>query len=110
MRWKIEFYNDSVKDSIMKWPEGIRAKFLWVANIIEEVGPADVGMPHIKALDRGLFEIRVKGKEGIGRALFCMVKGKVIIIFNDFIKKTKKTPTSEIALARKRMTEIKKDG
>jgi phage-related protein len=64
-------------------------------------------MPHIKALGQGLFEIRVKAAEGIGRALFCMIKGKIIIILNGFIKKTEKTPSNEMDLALKRMKEIK---
>ena len=39
----------------------------------------------------GLFEIRAKGQEGIGRALFCTVVGKRIVILHGFIKKTEKT-------------------
>ena len=67
--------------------------------MIETFGPAEVGMPHIKPMGQGLFEIRVKACEGIGRALYCAVKGKVVIILNGFIKKTQKTPANEIALA-----------
>ena len=83
------------------------AKFTWVSDAIEKFGPEDVGMPHVKPLGQGLFEIRIKAKEGIGRAIFCTIKGKVVIVLNGFIKKTQKTPPSEIALARKRMAEVK---
>jgi len=110
MRWKIEFYDKKVENNIKEWPEGILAKFVWIADIIEDSGPTDVGMPHIKALGQGLFEIRSKGKEGIGRALFCTIKGRVVIVLNSFIKKTQKTPPSEMALAKKRMLEVKKNG
>jgi phage-related protein len=58
-------------------------------------------------MGEGLFEIRAKGKEGIGRSLFCTLKGKEIVILHSFIKKTKKTPEKELKLARKRMKEIK---
>ncbi len=85
----------------------IGAKFTRIVNLIEEFGPESVGMPHVKALGQGLFEIRVKAIEGIGRAFFCTLKGKVIIILNDFIKKTQKTPQNEIDLARKRIKEVK---
>ncbi|MFA5306763.1 MAG: type II toxin-antitoxin system RelE/ParE family toxin [Candidatus Babeliales bacterium] len=108
MRWTIEFYDKKVEASIKDWPEGILAKFVWISAVIEEAGPADVGMPHIKALGQGLFEIRVKGKEGIGRALFCTIRGRVVVVLNSFIKKTQKTPPSELALAKKRMAEVKK--
>jgi len=110
MLWKIEFYDKKVEDNIKEWPEGILAKFIWVFNAIEKFGPTDIGMPHVKTLGKGLFEIRVKAKEGSGRAIFCTIKGKVIIILNGFIKKTQKTPQSEMALAKKRMAEVKKNG
>ncbi len=71
-----------------------------------QFGPA-LGKPYTESLGEGLFEIRAKGKEGIGRSLFCTLKGKEIIILHSFIKKTKKTPIKELKLARKRMKEVK---
>ena len=108
MSWKIEFYDKNVEANIKEWPKGLLAKFIWVSDVIEKFGPADAGMPHVKAMGQGLFELRVKAKEGIGRAMFCLAKGKVVIVLNGFIKKTQKTPSSEIVLARKRMAEVKK--
>lgn len=110
MSWKIVFYDAKVEANIKKWPAEILAKFIWVAEVVEKVGPVELGMPHIKRLGKGLLEIRVKAKDGIGRALFCIVKGKIIIILNGFIKKTQKTPSRELALAQKRMAEVKKNG
>jgi phage-related protein len=109
MHWKIEFYDRRVESHIKEWPEGILAKFVWISAVIEEFGPADVGMPHVKALGQGLFEIRAKGKEGIGRALFCTIRGRVVIVLNGFIKKTQKTPANEMTLAKKRMAEVKEN-
>jgi phage-related protein len=63
---------------------------------------------HFGPLGQGLFEIRVKARKGIGRAIFCTISGKVVIILNGFIKKTQKTPPSELALAKKRMSGVKK--
>ena len=63
--------------------------------------------PYTASMGDGLFEIRAKGKEGIGRSLFCTIKGQEIIILHSFIKKSKKTPKKEIDLARKRMKEVK---
>ena len=59
-------------------------------------------------MGEGLFEIRSKGKEGIGCSIYCMVKGKEIIILHSFIKKSQKTPKKELNLAKKRMKEIEK--
>jgi phage-related protein len=74
--------------------------------MIEEYGPS-LGKPYTAPLGDGLFEIRVKGKEGIGRSLFSTIKGQEIIILHSFIKKSQKIPKEEIELARKRMEEVK---
>ena len=110
MPWRIVFYDKKVESEIKKWPGGMLAKFIWVSDVIEAVGPKELGMPHVKTLGKGLLEIRIKAKDGIGRALFCMVRGKVIIILNGFNKKTQKTPSRELALAKERMAEVKKNG
>ncbi len=107
MYWKIEFYSDKVEEQISEWPKHMKAKFLRVADLLEKMGPDELGMPHIKPLKAGLFEIRIKSDEGIGRAMFCTIKGRVIIILNGFIKKTQKAPPGEIELARRRMKEVK---
>ncbi|MDZ4251756.1 MAG: XRE family transcriptional regulator [Sulfuritalea sp.] len=47
-----------------------------------------------------MFEIRAKGEEGIGRAFFCALMGRRIVILHDFIKKTRQTPAKELKTAR----------
>ncbi len=64
------------------------------------------GLPHTKPLEKGLFELRVKGKEGIARVFFCTKIGKKIIMLHSFIKKSQKTPKKEIKTAKSRMKEI----
>ena len=68
-------------------------------------GP-NLGLPYTKAFGDGLFEIRARGKEGIGRAFFCTMVGKRVVILHGFIKKTQATPPDEIKIARKRMKEM----
>lgn len=105
MSWKVTFFDSNVKDETLSFPKGILSNFLHIAEIIEKFGPT-VGKPYTAPMGKGLFEIRAKGKEGIGRSLFCTVKGKEIVILNSFIKKTQKTPKKEIDKARKRMLEL----
>lgn len=105
MSWKVTFFNLKVKEETLNFPDGILSNLLHILELIEEFGP-NAGKPYTAPMGYGLFEIRARGKEGIGRSLFCTVKGQEIIILNSFIKKTQKTPRKEIEIARKRMKEI----
>ena len=107
MSWCITFYSERVKLEVLELPKGILASFLHIAELIEEFGPK-IGMPFTRSIGSGLFEIRAKGKEGIARLLFCYLAGKELVILNVFVKKTKKTPRKDLALARKRMKEVLK--
>ena len=94
-------------ERLYTFPVGILAHLLHIFEMIEKSGPA-LGKPYTAPLGEGLFEIRAKGKEGIGRSLFCTVKGREVVILHSFIKKTQKTPKKNLDLAKKRMKEIKK--
>ena len=104
--WKVSFFSESVKTDLASWPRKLKAKFIRIVDLIETFSPMDVGMPHVKSMGQGLFEIRAKSEEGIGRAFFCMIVGKEVIILHSFIKKTQKTPDKELTIARKRMKEV----
>jgi phage-related protein len=108
MSWMITFFNSKVEEETLAFPAGILANFLHITEIIEEFGP-NIGKPYTAPMGVGLFEIRIKGKEGIGRSLFCTVRGREIIILNSFIKKTQRTPKREIEKARKRMKEVRNE-
>jgi phage-related protein len=58
-------------------------------------------------MGQGLLELRCKGQEGIGRAFYCTLIGREIVILHSFIKKTQETPDSEMKIARKRLKGIK---
>jgi phage-related protein len=107
MKWKITFYSKKVEQETLNFPPGILANFLHIVEMIEEFG-VTIGKPYIASIGDGLFEIRAKGKEGIGRSFYCTLKGKEIVILHSFIKKSQKTPKKELDLAKKRMKEIQK--
>jgi phage-related protein len=107
MTWRITFYNEKVKLQALAFPEGILANFLHVIRLIEELGP-QIGMPYTRPMGSGLFEIRARGKEGIGRALYCALPGKKLMVLTAYIKKTQKTQKRDIDLAHKRMKEVMK--
>jgi len=73
---------------------------------MEVYGP-DLGMPHTRAMGRGLFELRLKAAEGIARVLYCTVVDRQIVMLHQFVKKTEKTPARELEIARRRMKDLK---
>lgn len=64
-------------------------------------------MPHSRAMGDGLFELRPKGREGIGRGFYCYLMGQEIVLLHGFIKKTQETPKRELKIATARMQEVK---
>jgi phage-related protein len=105
MNYTLEFYSKTVHDEIFDWPDGIQASFIRITEQMTEYGP-NLGMPYTRAMKEGLFEIRAKGREGIGRAFFCTLVGRRIVILHGFIKKTEQTPTRELKIARQRLKEV----
>ncbi|WP_269764205.1 type II toxin-antitoxin system RelE/ParE family toxin [Desulfobacula toluolica] len=86
----------------------MRAFYARTTEKMKIYGP-NLGMPFTRPMGQGLFEIRAKGKEGIGRAFFCTIVGYEIVILHEFIKKSNKTPRKEIDIARQRLKEVKND-
>jgi len=106
MKWTITYCSESVQKELLALPAGLLARYLRYADRMEIYGP-DLGMPHTRAMGEGLFELRLKATEGIARILYCTMIGKKIMILHQFMKKTEKTPTKELALARRGMKEVK---
>ncbi len=78
---------------------------LHIFELIEMAG-AQLGEPYTKPLNDGLFEVRAKAKEGIGRSIYCYQKGKKINLLHTFVKKDHKTPKKDLQIALKRKKEI----
>jgi ribosome-binding protein aMBF1 (putative translation factor) len=67
MNWEITYYSDEVQETIGAWPVGIRAYYARLTERMCVFGP-NLDMPFTRSMGQGLFEIRARGKEGIGRA------------------------------------------
>lgn len=111
----VEFYVDSKGEKpALKTILGIedvklRAKVFRSIKLLETFGNK-LGEPDTSAIRDGIFELRTKHSNNIVRTLYFYDRGQIIILTNSFIKKTQKTPVSEIELAleRKRDYERKK--
>lgn len=106
MDYTIEYYSDAVAEEILSLPDTLAARYVVLTRRIVAVGP-NLGTPHTDAFGDGLFELRLKGQEGIARVFFSALVGRRVMLLHSFIKKTQKTPQREIEVARKRMKEIK---
>ena len=105
MLFDVEYFHPRVKREIEGWPIGILADYARLIELLMEFGP-DLCMPYSRAMGGGLFELRPRGREGIGRALYCYVRSRRIAILHAFVKKTRETPVRDLRIARRRMKEV----
>ena len=87
-------------------PRDIRASFGRIVGLIQSHGLERIREPYIKHLEGPLWEMRMKGKDGIARAACVTVTGRRVVVVRVFPKKTPKTPRREIELALKRAKEV----
>ena len=107
MPYAIEYFHEKVKTQIENWPSGILADYARLVELLMEFGP-NLRMPHSRAMGGGLFELRARGREGIGRTFYCFVIGQRVMILHAFVKKTQETPEQDLKIARKRMKEVER--
>lgn len=107
MKWSVETLNETVDAEVEALPADMRARLAHVARLIEEMGLEHVGEPHVKHLEDRLWEIRLRGRSGISRALYVVANRRRVVIVRVFVKKTQKTPRHEIELAIARANAVK---
>ncbi len=105
MAFEINYFHARVLAEIESWPVDVVADYARLVKLLIEHGPS-LRLPHSRAFGDGLFELRPKGRSGIGRAFYCYMVGKRVIVLHAFIKKTQQTPDNELKLARKRLKEV----
>jgi phage-related protein len=104
--WIVETLNAAVDAELEALPADMRARFARIAELIETLGLEKVGKPHAGHIEGPLWEIRMKGADGIARALYVTARGKRVVVVRVFVKKTQKTPRPEIELALKRAKDV----
>jgi phage-related protein len=105
MEWEIVYYSGNVQQTILEFPAGLQARYIHLTERMLTFGP-DLGMPHTRAMGKGLFELRLKSREGIGRVFFCTRPGRRIMMLHAFVKKSAKTPPRELKVAYERLSEV----
>ena len=105
MAFDVSYFHERVLNEVQSWPVDVLADYARLIELLTEHGPS-LRMPHSRAFGDGLFEVRPRGRSGIGRAFYCFLLGKRVVVLHAFIKKTQQTPDKELNLARKRLKEV----
>ena len=105
MAYEIEYFHERVLVEVHSWPVDVLADYARLIELLAEYGPS-LRLPHSRAFGDGLFELRPHGRSGIGRAFYCFMVGKRVVVLHAFIKKSQQTPDHELKLARKRLKEL----
>ena len=104
-KWMVETLDKRVDAELSALPIDMRARFVRVSQLIEQFGPAQVGLPHVRSLGNKLWEIRVSGRDGVARGIYVVASERKVIVVHVFIKKTQETPAAALNTARKRAQE-----
>lgn len=105
MPFEISYFHAKVLAEIESWPVEVLADYARLVELLMEHGPS-LRLPHSRAFGEGLFELRPRGREGIGRAFYCFLVGRRVVVLHAFIKKSRQTSDSDLKLARKRLKEV----
>lgn len=110
MKFKAEFYetkngNKPAKDFMLSQDDKMKAKLFGLVDILEQYGNA-LREPYSKPLGDGIFELRAKVGTNISRVLYFFYYEGRIILTHGFVKKTQKTPKSEIKKAKEYRKEF----
>ena len=107
MPWRVEFLDDAVVGELEALPLDIRASFLRISRLIESEGIHQIREPYVKHLEGPVWEMRMKGRDGIARAAYVTAAGQRVVVVRVFTKKTQRTPRREIDIALKRAKEVR---
>jgi phage-related protein len=104
--WSFVFLNAEAKGELDALAGDVRSSFERIVALVQAVGLERVHEPYIKHLEDRIGEMRLRGRDGIARALYVTATGRRVVILRVFVKKTQKTPRREIELARQRAKEV----
>jgi ribosome-binding protein aMBF1 (putative translation factor)/phage-related protein len=84
MPWSVETLNETVDAELAELPPDMRARLVRIAELIASVGLPNVREPHVRHIRGPLWEIRLKGKAGVARALYVTAREQRVVILRAF--------------------------
>jgi len=106
MPWQVGFLDEETKAALDALPPDLRAAFQRIVELIQAHGLERVREPYLKHLEGPLWEMRLKGRSGIARAIYVTATGMRIVVVPVFKKKTQKAPRAEINQALRKAKEV----
>lgn len=96
---EILYYENYFIDFFMSLDEGAKKKVSYVLDMLKT--QERLNRNFVKFIREGIYELRASHNGNIYRAFFIFDDGNIVMLFNGFQKKTRKTPDSEIEKALK---------
>jgi len=103
--WTVQIH-PAAEAELQALPADMQARFLRIAELLETFGPHQVGMPHVRPIEGKLWEMRMQGRDGIARAVYAAMQGRMLLVLHVFVKKSQTTPRAAIEAARKRLESL----
>ena len=110
MSLEVVFYRtESGNEPVREWLQGLgKQDKKAIGGDIKTVQYGwPIGMPVVRKMEPGLWEVRCRLDQRIARILFT-VKGETMILLHGFIKKSQKTPQTDLLLAKDRKAKLEK--
>ena len=87
MLYSVEYFHPRVLAEIQAWPVDVLADYARLVELLMEHGQ--------------------NLRSGIGRAFYCFLLDRRVIVLHAFVKKSQQTPDRQLTLARKRLREVR---
>ena len=105
----VQFFRlDSGREPVREWLKELRSEYR--KTIGEDIKTLQfgwpVGMPLARKMEDGLWEVRSHLTAGIARTFFTVFDSRIVLL-HGFVKKSRKTPTNELAIARRRLGKLR---
>jgi phage-related protein len=103
--WVIQTLDVRVDRELEGLSEDLQARFQRISSLLREHGPHLVREPYVKPLGGKLWEMRMKGRDNIARAIYIAAFGRRLVVLHVFVKKGQKTPRAALETAISRAKE-----
>ena len=89
--WTVEYLDERAKAEVEALPKEMQSSFERIVGLIRSNGLERMREPYIKHIEGKIWEMRLKGRDGIARSLYVTATRRRVVVLRTFEKKTEKT-------------------